>query len=221
MKEMFIRLRLPRVGITVLTMFFFYTAAAAKDWHELNRMDDPELTEKIVEFQKRLDQNPDDYEMLTALGIAYHIKAKKDAKEYAPKAVDMLTRAYKMNKKDYETLCYLGSATAMMAQTTGDPMKKGSYANKGIAMMDKAIRKAPDNISVRLTRSFNSKNLPSFLNRGDIAIEDFEYLAGLIEKSPDISWPTMKIVYTNLAELYKKDGEKDKAEKYEKLAEGL
>ena len=93
MKEVLIKLRLVRVGIIVLTMFFFYTAAAAKDWHELNRMDDPELTEKILEFQKRLDQNPDDYEMLKALGIAYHIKAKKDAKEYVPKAVDMLTRA--------------------------------------------------------------------------------------------------------------------------------
>ena len=191
----------------------------AEDWHELQDMSDIGLSEKISEFQEKLNQNPADYEMLKAIGIAFHLKAKKDVKKYAPKAVEFLTRAHESNTKDYETMCYLGSATTMMARTTWNPIKKMSYVNKGTGFMDKAVRRDPDNVSVRLTRAFNSKNLPSFLERGHIALEDFEYLAGLIEKNPDVSQTIKKTVYSNLAELYGKAGDRAKADGFSRLAE--
>jgi len=99
-------------------LFFLITPVWAKDWHGLQDLTDVQLSEKISGFQKGLDQNPSDYEALKALGIAYHIKARKDAKEYAPRAAEFLSRAYEINKKDSETMCYLGSATTMMAKTT-------------------------------------------------------------------------------------------------------
>ena len=191
----------------------------AEDWHKLQDMSDIELSEKIAEFQEKLNQNPADYEMLKAIGIAFHLKAKKDAKKYAPKAVEFLARAHDSNTKDYETMCYLGSATTMMARTTWNPVKKMSYVNKGTGFMDKAVRKDPDNVSVRLTRAFNSKNLPSFLERGHIALEDFEYLAGLIAKNPDLSKAIKKTVYSNLADLYGKAGDREKADRFSRLAE--
>jgi tetratricopeptide (TPR) repeat protein len=193
--------------------------AWAEDRHELQGMSDMQLAEKISEFQEKLNQNPADYEALKAIGIAYSIKAKEDVKTYAPKAVEFLTRAHEIDTKDYETMCYLGSDTTMMARTTLNPVKKMSYVNKGTGFMDKAVRKNPDNISVRLTRAFNSKSLPSFLERGHIALEDFEHLAGLIEKNPGVSQAIKKTVYSNLAELYSKTGDQAKAERYARLAE--
>ena len=87
--------------------------------------------------------------------------------------------------------------------------------------MGKAVKKDPDNASVRMTRASNSKNLPSFLNRGEIALEDFEHLAGLIEKNPKSLTSIKKKVYSNLAELYTKAGDQAKAEKFRRLSENL
>jgi tetratricopeptide (TPR) repeat protein len=206
-------------GLFLAAALLVAPAVRAEDWHKLQDMSDMELSEKISEFQEKLNQNPADYEMLKAIGITFHVKAKEDAEKYAPEAVEFLTRAHEINTKDYETMCYLGSATTMMARTTWNPVKKMSYVNKGTCFMDKAVRRDPDNVSVRLTRAFNSKSLPSFLKRGQIALEDFEYLAGLIEKNPDVSQAIKKTVYSNLAELYGKAGDREKADRFSKLAE--
>ena len=213
--------RLAIVGIFLAIVFWSVARLSANDCQELSDLESEQLVEKISGMQKVLDQNPSDCETLKCMGIAYHKMAKKNAKTYAPKAVETLTKALEANKKDYETMCYLGSATTIMAQTTWNPMKKMSYVNKGAGLMDKAIRKDPDNMSVRMTRAYNSKSLPSFLNRGHLAVEDFEYLADLIEKNPDAHGSLKKAVYTNLFELYRKAGDRAKAEKYKKLAENL
>jgi hypothetical protein len=69
------------------TFSLFLTAALwvaavvwAKDWHELQDMSDIQLAEKISEFQEKLHQNPADYEMLKAMGIAFHVKADRFSK---------------------------------------------------------------------------------------------------------------------------------------------
>jgi tetratricopeptide (TPR) repeat protein len=206
-------------GLLLTAALLIAAVAWAEDWHELQDMGDRELAEKIAEFQERLNQNPADFEILKALGIAFHRKANEDAKKFAPKAVEFLTKAHEIDTKDYETMCYMGSATTMMARTTWNPVKKMGYVNKGTGFMDKAVRRDPDNIFVRLTRAFNSKSLPSFLERGHIALEDFEHLAGLIEKNPDVSQAIKRTVYSNLAELYGKAGDQAKAERFSKLAE--
>ena len=221
MKYSFQMGRLVIVGIIMAIAVLLAVPVSGKDWHELRDLDDGQLGEKISELQKILDQNPSDYETMKGIGIAYHRMAKKTAKKYAPKAVEALAKAFEANKKDYETMCYLGSATTMMAKRTWNPMKKMSYVNKGAALMDKAIRKDPDNVSVRMTRAYNSKNLPSFLNRGHLAVEDFEYLADLIEKNPKSYVSIKNDVYTNLAELHSKAGDQAKSEKFKNLAETL
>ena len=219
MRKVFFSGRGATFGLFLTAALLLAAVVWAKDWHELRDMSDIQLAERISEFQEKLHQNPADYEMLKAMGIAFHVKAKMDAKKYALKAVEFLTSAHEINKKDYETVCYLGSAATMMARTTENPVKKMSYVNKGTGFMDKAVRRDPDNVSVRLTRAFNSKILPSFLARGHIALEDFEYLAGLIEKNPDVFQPIKKTVYSNLAELYTKAGDQARADRCSKLAE--
>ena len=206
-------------SVFFLSLSVVVASAMAGDWAELNKMDPSALSAKIVELKRQLKQTPDDYETMKGLGIAYHLLARQDAKKYTQEAVDLLSKVYEMNPKDYITLCYLGSSTTMLAKTTINPLKKGSYANKGIGLMDKAIRKDPDNISVRLARAYNSMSLPSFMKRGNIAVEDFEYLAKMIEASPEAYGDLKKEVYGNLTRLYEKNGKPSEARKYAQLLE--
>lgn len=139
------------------------------------------------------------------LGICYHDLARSDSEQYAPKAVETLTRGREMDRKDLEILCYLGSATTMMAKTTWNPMKKMAFVNKGVGYMDKAVKKDPDNITIRMTRGHNAMALPAFLNRKSIAVEDFEYLAKLIADNPGKYVDIKPIVDRNLESLRGKD----------------
>ena len=204
-----------------LSVIFSGSVLIAEDWHELSAMSEPELVAKISDFEHKLNQTPGDNETLKTLGIAYHIMAIKNPRTYAPLAYKTLSKAYKKIENDYDTLCYLGSATTMMAMATNDVSQMGSYASKGIALMDKAVRMAPDSITVRLIRAHNSKSLPGFFGRRSLAIEDFEYLAEMIRRKPRFPVPVKKQVYSNLSDLYEKSGETAKAEEYKKLADGI
>jgi tetratricopeptide (TPR) repeat protein len=198
-----------------LVLFLFAPQVRAEERPE--NMDLEALSAQAAQLHQRLEQNPADYEALKGLGIAYHGMALKDSKAYAKKAVQYLEQANQKKSDDTEVLCYLGSAYTLLAKDAGDLMSKSSYMNRGVEYMDKAVRMDPDNISVRLIRANNSKNLPRFLNRRSVAYEDFEYLAGLFEKRPDISSSLKASVYRDLASLYKEDGDTAKAQKYEAM----
>jgi len=173
----------------------------AADWNELYGLNEKQLTDKIEVFQLRLSESPQDYEILKALGIAYHFKAGMDADAFASLAVGYLTKAHELNKKDYVTMCYLGAATSRMAQTTWNPIAKMNYSNEGMGFMDKAVRKAPDNVTVRMTRGKTSLDMPSFLGRGDLALEDFAYLEKLIEQNSGLYDSIKDEVHAILAEI--------------------
>jgi len=149
--------------------------------------------------------------MLWIVFLANHYMVLKDSKAYAKKAVQYLKQAYQRKFDDYVVLCYLGSAYNLLAKDTWNSFDKLSHVNKGIECMDKAIRKDPNNITMRTIRANNSKNLPNFLNRKSIAYEDFEYLAGLFEKGLKAPLQLKASVYSSLAELFKEDGDMAKA----------
>lgn len=186
-----------KTGIICLTFVLFNTLVFASDWHELNQMSESELSIKVAKFQQQLDQHPNKHENLKAIGIAYHALAIKDSKTNAPLAVKYLSAAYGQNKTDYVSLCYLGSAMTILAKTNVD-------YKQGIAYMDEAVRKAPNNVTIRLIRAYNSKRLPDFLAREHIALEDFHYLSEIIANDPSSYQTIKKEVYLNLTELYEK-----------------
>ena len=107
----------------------------------------------------------------------------------------------------------------MLAKTTWNPIKKMSYVMKGSLLMDTAVEKAPDDISVRMTRAYNSRNLPAFLNGGHLALEDYEHLVSLIGKGLIPDSLLKKKIYSNLAELYAEKGDGNAAENYRRLAD--
>jgi hypothetical protein len=174
---------------------------------------------QITQLQQHLDKNPSDYEALHALGIAYHNAALKDSKAYAKKAVQYLEKAHQKKMDDNVALCYLGSAYTLLAKDASDSMDRMSYVNKGVEYMDKAVRKDPENITIRMTRANNSKSLPKFLNRRPIAYEDFEVLASLFQKGLKVPSSLKISVYHSLAAMYKEDGNMAETRKYQTMAE--
>jgi len=203
----------------VLSLVFLLLASLAYAEESPEHMDLKALLVQATQWQKRLDQNPSDYEALRGLGIVYHSMALKDSKAYAKKAVQYLEKAHQKRIDDNVVLCYLGSAYTVLAKDASDSMDRMSYVNKGVEYMDKAVRKDPDNITIRMTRANNSKSLPKFLNRRPIAYEDFEVLASLFQKGLKVPSPLKISVYHSLAAMYKEDGNMAEAKKYQTMAE--
>lgn len=143
------------------------------------------LNQRVAELENALANDPQDDSIMKALGIVYHFQAVKGIKNATAKAVEKLESALAKAPSDYETMCYLGSTKTMMAKTTWNPIQKLSYVNDGTALMDRAVKRAPDNITVRMTRGANSLALPAFLNRVGCAVEDYTYLAERVEQSPE------------------------------------
>ncbi len=143
------------------------------------------LDQRVAELENKLTTDPTQVPIMKELGIAYHFQAIQGRKEATAKAVEQLERALAKAPSDYETMCNLGSSKTMLAKTTWNPIQKLSHVNAGTALMDRAVKRAPDNITVRMTRGANSLELPAFLNRVGCAVEDYTYLAGRIEQSPE------------------------------------
>jgi tetratricopeptide (TPR) repeat protein len=206
-------------GVLGLVFFLFMPLVYAEERPEA--MDLNALKARAAELQKQLDKNPSDYEVLQGIGIVYHYMALKDSKTYAKKAVQYLEHAYQKKPENNVVLCYLGCDYTLLAKDAWNPISRLSNLNKGSAYMDKAVRMDPDNITVRLYRGNSSKALPKFLNRRSVAYEDFEHLASLFEKKPDVSASLRASVYQNLAALYKEDGDPVKARRYEAMAAAI
>lgn len=194
-------------GLVVALVLSLYlvlaTAACAGDLIELTRLDAGQLSQKITAYQKALERSPQDQETLKALGVSYHIKAGNDREKFSPLALKYLTRAHEADKTDYAVMGYLGSAICGMAKTTWNPLKKKAYVLEGTLLMNEAVEKAPDNMTVRWIRGKTSMSLPAILWKGDPALVDFEHLAALIEQNPDTyDWLKEKVTDT-LARLRK------------------
>lgn len=182
-------------------------------------MDLEALKAQADRLEARVGSNAADYATLRDLAAVYHYMAVKDSKAYAKKAVEVLERAYEKKPDDYGVLCYLGNAYVLLAKNGGFFATRAANANKGFGYMDKAVRNAPDDITIRLTRGISSKASPKFLGRRPVAYEDFEYLAALFEKGLKVPQSLKATVYGQLADLYKEDGDAVRAQKYGAMAE--
>ncbi|MFH1157155.1 MAG: hypothetical protein V1793_25450 [Pseudomonadota bacterium] len=213
------------LAMAALVMFWSAVLVAssfARDWHELGEMPQVELLKQIQVFENRLESEPGNMELLKALGIAYHALAQENQETFAPKSKAYLDRAFELDRRDYEVMCYLGSITCMMARTTFNPIKKMSFSNEGLALMDKAVTREPNNVSVLMVRGLTQARLPAFFKRKEIAISDFEKVEGILgtqQDGPDTKQdvtPTLRKVYTQLSDLYLETGRKDQADTYMK-----
>jgi tetratricopeptide (TPR) repeat protein len=130
----------------------------------------------LDQFETTLKQNPKDYEALKSAGIILHqLSRGAPDKDQVETAERYLKEAQKLKSDDPETAAWLGSTITMKARFETDPGKQTFFVKSGTRMLDKAIQQVPENTVVRLTRAYNSLELPAFLKRTKFAVEDFKF----------------------------------------------
>lgn len=130
----------------------------------------------LERYQARIQADPKDWEALKGAGIILHqlSRVRPEQKSVAD-SERYLKQAHALRPQDMEIDAWLGSVTTMKALFESDPGKKTFFVKMGTRMLDKAVKAAPDNTVIRLTRAYNSIELPAFLMRTKVAVEDFKY----------------------------------------------
>jgi hypothetical protein len=72
---------------------------------------------------------------------------------------------------------YSGSLELLDAAHTWAPWDKRRLANEGLAKMDQAVNRAPENLEARFIRAASAWHLPFFYKRREQAVRDFTFIA--------------------------------------------
>jgi len=96
-----------------------------------------------------------------------------------------LTRASEFSaeqgKQDYELMAAMGSALSYQSIFyQADLGQMNLLSRKGMRYMDRAVKKAPNHLGVRLLRGLSYANMPAFLNRASFAVEDLSLLKNVL-----------------------------------------
>jgi tetratricopeptide (TPR) repeat protein len=174
-------------------------------------MEKDKLTSIVSAEQAILKDNPQDAAALKTLGIAYHNLAALKTDDASAKAVETLTRAVDLLPDDSEALAYLGSAHTLAARDAWNVTAKVSNVNKGVALLDKAVRRDGNNVGIRMLRGNNALGLPDMFERKPVAKEDFTFIASRLEASGHGDPVLLAEVYFKLAGL---DGDTTKRTAY-------
>ncbi|BBA35138.1 hypothetical protein sS8_3195 [Methylocaldum marinum] len=141
-----------------------------------------EAKDALAKYETALGQNPDDFEALKSAGIILHqLSRTAPDKQRVETAEQYLKKAQKLHPEDQEVAGWLGSVITMKALFETDPGKQTFFVKSGTRLLDKAVQKDPDNLVVRLTRAYNSMELPVFLKRTSFAVVDFKHYLALCE----------------------------------------
>lgn len=115
-----------------------------------------------------------DLQSLTRAGLAAHQEAKEHVAGAALRAVALLEQAHSRAPGDAQVLAYLGSASTMAGRDGTSVFEKLRRTNQGIALLDEAVRLAPDDLRVRLIRAGVAYELPAMFHRRDVAFGDYQ-----------------------------------------------
>lgn len=101
---------------------------------------------------------------------------------------DSLTQAseqsVKNGEQDYELMAALGSALSYQSIFyQNDLGSMNLLSRKGMRYMDRAVKKAPNHLGVRLLRGISYANMPAFLNRASFAVTDLTLLKNNVLKN--------------------------------------
>lgn len=145
---------------------------------------EPALT-ALAGYEATIAATPGDVAALKNAGIVLHQLARTDPKpETVERAERYLQEARKLDPNDPEIAAWLGSTITMKALFETDPGRQTFHVKAGTRLLDGAVRAAPDNRIVRLTRAYNSLELPPFLGRTRYAVEDLGRYLQLCDGQP-------------------------------------
>jgi len=81
-----------------------------------------------------------------------------------------------------EVIAYLGATRLLEAARAPLPWDKAALAREGLALEDRAVAAAPDNLEVRFLRGVTNYELPRFLGRWSLAVADLTRVAQVAER---------------------------------------
>jgi hypothetical protein len=102
----------------------------------------------------------------------------------ARQAVDLFKHLSDQVPGNSLIMAYYGASNVLMGRYEKIPMRKGTWINNGLDIIDKAVSKDPYNTKIRILRAYACFHLPAFFNRISTTINDFEYLLAQNEREP-------------------------------------
>ena len=200
-----------------LTILLICITIAVPVWAALPLIDlyglrDTKKLEQLIEAEQVVADSP---KAQKRLGIAWHNLAVLEKSGAAREAYEILKPLSEALPGDYVVLAYLGSAQTMKARDSWNVFTKISEANKGIALLDKAVAKERENIVIRIVRVNNSLALPEFMGRQERAEKDLFHLAMLFDSDKNAGNAAARgEVYLKLGEMLKRQDKLEQAEIY-------
>lgn len=161
-----------RIHLLLILLLVSFNASAL----DVINIEGKAANQALSELEDTLKNEPNNIFALKNAGILLHQMSRKTPDEDAvKKSESYLKKVISSQPKDYEAQAWLGSVITMKALFEKDPGKQTFFVKLGTRKMDKAVKKTPNNLIVRLIRANNSMELPPFLKRTRFAVTDFEY----------------------------------------------
>ena len=129
---------------------------------------------EIIRLREEIAEEPDNFDLLLALGKAYY-----DA-EYYEAAEKSIKQAIKVNPSSSEAYKLLAYTLSEINAVGYDPRIymdtdfRTDLAFEAMAALDKAVELAPEDLELRLVRGITAVNMPFFVNKMDQGIADLE-----------------------------------------------
>ncbi len=131
--------------------------------------------QSVDDLESRLKKDPDNTEILLALGRLYHDRAGLENQSgAAEKAGKYLRRLLEIDPDNVSAMANLGSVLTIQAEQLGETMEALDLLNEGFSLMDKAVHLAPENPEARLVRAVNSLLVPEIFGRNGLVLDDFK-----------------------------------------------
>lgn len=119
--------------------------------------------------------------------VQLHDQAVNGDKEATGKAFELFQAAHLAHPEDPVIQAYYGSSMALMGRDAIDQNERFSLGMRGVKLLDQAVGRAPDNVTVRTLRAYVCYRLPeTYFHRTTSAVEDFRHLASLHDRDRNL-----------------------------------
>ena len=153
----------------------------------------PNTSEDRIALIAQLKQQNDAKAQRLSLFVRYtemtNAKVEQQSLEQLLTDID---RQLKANTNDHELRALFGSATSLQAIFyLEDVGQTNLLAKKGGRQLDRAVKKAPNHLGVRMYRGITYAEMPAFLGKARFAKQDFETIKAGIGTNADKDYMAM------------------------------
>lgn len=173
--------------------------------------DKQRLQNILLDAKMHLASEKNNLQWLKAAGIASHQLASLKVSGASDDAVIYLRKATELEPEDAELLAYLGSAYAMAGRDSGFLVNRISHVNRGLAALDKAVKKDPNNLNVRFIRGSVSYSLPPMFSRKATAVSDYLFFVSEAKTRVQVNPDRLSEAYYKLGQLSEERDQKSAA----------